>query len=368
MGSTCRIEVWVAPDGPDPDELLTTAVQLVDDLEVAWSRFRVDSEVSRINRHAGVAVPVSAPTLDLVTLAVAAWEQTGGRFDPTVGEAVIAAGYDRTFSELGVDGPPTTRQPTRVPGCSGIVVDHASGTVTVPTGVQLDLGGIGKGRAADLAATLLAEAGALGALVDLGGDVRTIGVAPAADQWVITVEDPDAPGTALVGVGIAGAVGRGASDSSGAGGGAVATSTTLRRRWQRSDGPAHHLIDPATSRPSTSGVVMASVVAANATWAEVFAKAALLAGPRHGAELIATAGLAGVLVIDDPHGRRVQTAGDLDRFLVEVPEQPTALDDTGVRAMDPVLTSINGRTEPADRPSTDRSSTDRPPTTQGTRS
>jgi thiamine biosynthesis lipoprotein len=187
MGSTCRIGVWSAPDGPDPDQLLTDAVRLVDDLEAAWSRFRVDSELTRINRHAGIAVPVSQATLDLVALAVAAWERTDGRFDPTVGDAVVAAGYDRTFSELGIDGPPTTRQPTRVPGCSGIVVDHAGGTVTVPTGMRLDLGGIGKGRAADLTATLLAEAGALGAVVDLGGDVRTIGVAPEADQWVITV-------------------------------------------------------------------------------------------------------------------------------------------------------------------------------------
>jgi len=366
MGSTCHIEVWVDPDGPDPDELLASAVQLVEDLEGAWSRFRVDSEVSRINRHAGVAVPVSAPTIDLVTLAVAAWEQTGGRFDPTVGDAVIAAGYDRTFSDLGADGPPPTRQPTRVPGCSGIVVDHASGTVTVPVGVRLDLGGIGKGRAADLTADLLAEAEALGALVDLGGDVRAIGVAPSADQWVITIEDPDAPGTALVGVGIAGAGNRGATAS--LGGGAVATSTTLRRRWQGPDGPAHHLIDPSTSRPSTSGVVMASVVAANATWAEVFAKAALLAGPRHGAELIATAGLTGVLVIDDPHGREVQAAGDLDRFLVDVPGQVTALGDTGIHTMDPIPTPVSARTASKDRPSTDSPSTDRPSTTQGTRS
>jgi thiamine biosynthesis lipoprotein len=345
MGSTCRIGVWSAPDGPDPDQLLTDAVRLVDDLEAAWSRFRVDSELTRINRHAGIAVPVSQATLDLVALAVAAWERTDGRFDPTVGDAVVAAGYDRTFSELGIDGPPTTRQPTRVPGCSGIVVDHAGGTVTVPTGMRLDLGGIGKGRAADLTATLLAEAGALGAVVDLGGDVRTIGVAPEADQWVITVGDPDTPETTLVAVGIAGAPDRGATAS--LGGGAVATSTTLRRRWQGPDGPAHHLIDPATSRPSVSGVVMATVVAADATWAEVFAKAALLAGPQDGAELIASAGLAGLLVVDDRHGRRVQAAGDLGRFLVEVPGQRTAVDDTGIRSESPVLASTN-------RPSTDR--------------
>jgi len=316
MGSTCRIEVWSAADGPDPDRLLDDAVRFVDHLEATWSRFRVDSELTRINRHAGVAVPVSPATLDLVALAVAAWERTGGRFDPTVGDAVIAAGYDRSFDDVGLDGPPATTGPTRVPGCAGIVVDHAGGTVTVPAGVRLDLGGIGKGRAADLTATRLVESGALGALVDLGGDVRTIGVAPAADQWVITVEDPDSPDAALLGLSIAGAPHGGASSS--VGGGAVATSTTLRRRWQGPDGPAHHLIDPATARPSTSGVVLATVVAADAAWAEIFAKAALLAGAHDGAALIAGAGLAGLLVTDDRHGQRVRIAGDLAPYLVDL--------------------------------------------------
>lgn len=332
MGSTCRIEVWSAPDGPDHDRLLGDAVRLVDDLEAAWSRFRVDSELTRINRHAGVAVPVSPATLDLVALAVAAWERTGGRYDPTVGDAVIAAGYDRTFSELGVDGPPVTRRPGSVPGCAGIVVDHTNATVTVPTGVRLDLGGIGKGRAADLAAGLLAESGALGALVDLGGDVRTIGVAPEADQWVITVEDPDTPEATLAAVGIAGTADRGSTSA--IGGGAVATSTTLRRRWHGPDGPAHHLIDPATARPSTSDVVLATVVAADATWAEIFAKAALVAGRQEGAELVAAAGLAGLLVTDDHGERQLHTAGDLQTYLVDVPEPAAAVRHTGLAGID----------------------------------
>ena len=352
MGSACRITVWSAPDGPDHDRLLGDAARLVDDLEVAWSRFRVDSEVTRINRHAGVAVPVSRPTVDLVAIAVAAWERTGGRYDPTVGDAVIAAGYDRTFSELGVDGPPVTRRAARVPGCGGIAVDLASGTVTVPAAVRLDLGGIGKGRAADLAAELLAESGALGAVVDLGGDVRTIGVAPEGDQWVITVEDPDTPEASLAAVSIAGTADGGSASS--LGGGAVATSTTLRRRWHGPDGPAHHLIDPATARPSTSDVVLATVVAADATWAEIFAKAALLAGQRDGAELIAAAGLAGLLVTDDHGERRLHAAGNLETYLVDVPDHPAAIRHTGVTGVDHTVPTTERGARTANRTPADR--------------
>ena len=316
LGSHCRIDVWCPPGGPAPETLAGSAVELIADLETRWTRFHPGSELSRLNRHAGIAVPVSPCTVELVAMAAAAWDRTDGAFDPTVGAALITAGYDRTFEEMATArssvSPGTSSLPDHpnrqpVPGCSDILVDHASGTVTLPVGTMLDLGGIGKGRAADLTAAHLMGLGALGTCVDLGGDLRVAGQAPAGGRWVIEIDDPDAPGVALASLAIA--------DTGGAGG-AVATSSTTRRQWEVASGRAHHLIDPATGRPSTSGVVAATVIAADATWAEVLAKAAVIAGPDRGSELITDAGLAGLLVVRSPDGRDLRHVGDLASYLV----------------------------------------------------
>ena len=92
----------------------------------------------------------------------------------------------------------------------------------------------------------------------------------------------------------------------------MAASSRLRRRWTTGAGPAHHLIDPATGAPSTSALVAVTVLAADAVWAEVFAKAALLAGDAAGIALLAQADLAALLVTEDA---TVLTAGPIDRFL-----------------------------------------------------
>lgn len=314
--------MWCPPGGPAPETLAGSAVGLIADLEARWTRFHPGSELIRLNRHAGIAVPVSPCTVELVAMAVAAWDRTDGAFDPTVGAALITAGYDRTFEEVAAARSsvnPTTaslpdhpnRQP--VPGCSGILVDQTSGTVTLPAGTMLDLGGIGKGRAADLTAAHLMGLGALGTCVDLGGDLRVAGQAPAGGRWVIEIDDPDSPGVTLASLAIA---------DTGGTGGAIATSSTTRRQWEGTSGTAHHLIDPATGRPSTSGVVAATVIAADATWAEVLAKAAVIAGPDRGSELITTAGLAGLLVVRSPDGRELRHVGDLASYLVSPATTP----------------------------------------------
>ena len=203
---------------------------------------------------------VSSETADLVELAVDAWRVTDGRFDPTVLPALVAAGYDRSFEEIVADGPGPVGEPAPAAGGEGVVVDHQARTVAMPAGVQLDLGGIGKGRAADLVATELLEAGAEGACVNLGGDVRLVGEPPGGTGWLVGIEHP-LDGELIVTLALRE--------------GAVATSTTAHRRWADD---AHHIIDPATGRPARSDLVSVTIVAGEAAWAEVVAKAALLAG------------------------------------------------------------------------------------------
>lgn len=289
-----------------PTGALADARALVHQLDRRWTRFRDDSELARLNRAAGRPVLLPADTYDLVATAVAAWAETGGRFDPTVGPALAANGYDRPFADLVPPGPDhrsrstvTPRPAGPTPGCADIGLDDALGAVTLPAGTALDLGGIGKGRAADLVVTALLAAGADGALANLGGDVRVAGAAPLGDAWGVTVLTPGERGPEPVAL---------ASLASGA----VATTSASVRRWATGAGSAHHLIDPRTGQPADRSLRSVTVLAADATRAEVLTKVAWLAGPDEGAALVEATGAAALFVHDDG---ATTTAGPAGRFL-----------------------------------------------------
>ncbi len=249
-----------------PEHLARRGVEQLEHLESLWSRFRPTSEISRLNQAAGRPCLVSGPTRLLVEALVQAWELTGGRFDPTVGQALSTIGYDQSWPLL---SPPIRlpRQRSSV-GCAGVSLDLDQGLVRLPGDLTLDPGGLGKGLAADIVATDLMAAGADGVLVNVGGDLRVIGAAPDGDEWVIAVEHPDHhddPRHHLTHLALTG--------------GGVATSTAARRRWSTRNGtPVHHLIDPMTSLPATTTRQQVTVVAGCAWWAEALAKVAFLDG------------------------------------------------------------------------------------------
>jgi FAD:protein FMN transferase len=269
MGSDAQVLVVTDPDTDPADAAAFPAGAWahIEALEGRWSRFRPDSEISVLNRHSGAPVVVSTDTFALITRAIAAWQLTEGYFDPTVGAALVALGYDRDFTEvtrpsLSVH---TTGDAGPAPGPAGIELDPERSTVMLPAGVSFDPGGIGKGLAADLVVEALIDAGAVGALVNLGGDLRAAGNPPDAGGWPVTLPDPLRPGHELARFVLPH--------------GAVATSSRLRRRWRTTVGPAHHLIDPATGRPATGDTLAATVVADRAWRAETLAKALVLGGP-----------------------------------------------------------------------------------------
>jgi len=300
MGSECSLRVVVDDDRAEP--LLDRAEELLLTLERRWSRFLPDSELSRLNAHAGVPVFTSAETFALVALAVEAWRVTDGRFDPTMLDTLVEAGYDATFDEVRDRGEHGVLD-TAVPSSGGLgLVDlfARSHLVHAPAGLHLDLGGIGKGRAADLVAAQLLDDGAVGVCVDLGGDLRVAGSTADGSSWTVVVDDPFHPGADLMVLGVAA--------------GAVTTSSTLRRRWVTPQGGAHHLLDPRTGRPVASGLASVTVLAAEAAWGEVHAKAALVAGAHEGRSLIERAGLSALFVHDDG---RVDEVGGFDAFVVE---------------------------------------------------
>ena len=276
-------------------EALSVAEQRIRDLERRWSRFLATSEINAINRNHGRPIIVSADTYELVTRAVDAWYLTGGRFDPTVGPALCAHGYDRDFAEVVHTISTVAASAEPAPGAAAIDLFPGVNAVTVPPGVTVDPGGIGKGLAADLTAQLVVDQGADGALVNVGGDLRAIGRAPSPEGWAVTVDDPIRAGRELLRLAFPA--------------GAVATSSRLLRRWRTSTGEAHHLIDPVTGRPAQTDVVAVTVVTEAAWWAEALTKALFLAGP---SDLAKIADLHAVIVTAD--GTRHVT-GDLEATL-----------------------------------------------------
>jgi thiamine biosynthesis lipoprotein len=296
MGTTAHVLIGECRDG-DEMHHLDDIQTFIEHLERLWSRFLTTSEVTLINEHCGLPVPVSRQTFDVVRMAVDGWHATQGRFDPSVGTAMIRCGYDRTFDAIAGQQAAATAVLTPSAGCSAIDLDETALTVTIPFGVQLDLGGIGKGRAADLAADRLSSRGIGTACINLGGDLRCIGGAELHSGWVVDVENPFDPSASVAWLGLTE--------------GAVATSARTRRRWLTSRGPVHHLVDPSTGQSAETGLAQVTVLAAEAAPAEVLAKAAFLGGPDSGRELVEARGAAALFVTD---GGDVIEVGPIARF------------------------------------------------------
>ncbi len=241
-------DVELLVESPDAARAVAAAEAEFHRLEALLTRFRPESELSRLN--AAGSLTAGPDLLRVVELAVAARERTGGRFDINVHDALLAAGYDRSFELLSADD-------VRPAHCSPLSrgrVEIAADVISLRGGAQIDLGGIGKGYACERSAEILATAGPC--LVNAGGDIAT-----RDGVWTISVETPEGPLALEL-----------------SGGCALATSGRDSRRWRRAGRELHHIIDPATGAPSASDLLRVTVVARDAVDAEVTAKSLFLAG------------------------------------------------------------------------------------------
>jgi thiamine biosynthesis lipoprotein ApbE len=249
----------------------------LDAVDRACSRFRSDSELSRVNAHAGRLVGVEPLLIEAVEVALRAAELTDGDVDPTVGAALELTGYDRDWrllarprmeEQAGPEQPtppaPRVRATVRA-GWQTVELNRAQTTIRIPAGVKLDLGATAKAWAADRASRAVNDASGHGVLVSLGGDVSTCGPSPKAG-WQIHVTDdhrsgPGAPGQRIV-----------------IRGGGLATSSTAARRWRHQGRTMHHIIDPATGLPTCGPWRTVSVAAIDCADANIATTAALVRG------------------------------------------------------------------------------------------
>ena len=262
MGTTVEM-VLAGGEMTDALGAFALAEVLAERWERTFSRFRPDSELSLLNGRAGETVVTSADLFTCVSAAVAAWRLTAGLFDPTILPALLAIGYDRTFTAIDRSGALAEPfAPVPAPGLSGIRIDPATRTIRLDPGVSIDLGGIAKGMYADVLAERLA--GWPGGAVSAGGDLRVWGASPVGDHWSIGVEDPSRSDRDVAVI---------ALDDGG-----VATSGIGRRSWHRDRQTVHHLIDPRTGSPAATGIRTVTVVSRTAMEAEVAATALFVGG------------------------------------------------------------------------------------------
>jgi FAD:protein FMN transferase len=242
-----------------------TVERVVADFDRACSRFRDDSELSLLNADAGRWVRVGAVLLDAIQAALRAAQLTDGAVDPTVGQALIALGYDRDFELLRTEGRRARPSLAAVPGWRTIQIDEASQSVRVPRGVMLDLGATAKALCADKAAAAAEQAIGRGVLVSLGGDLAISGGAPP-EGWRIRVTDDHRSDVTAPGQWIA------------LSSGGLATSSTTVRRWATESGEAHHLLDPSSGQPAAGPWRTVSVTAASCLEANIASTAAIIRG------------------------------------------------------------------------------------------
>ncbi|HEY0374503.1 MAG TPA: FAD:protein FMN transferase [Amnibacterium sp.] len=249
------------------DAACALARRRLDAVSDACDRFRDDSETSRLRDRAAHGVKVSPVLAGLVRVALEAARLSDGAVDPTLGAPLRSVGYDRDIRLVRDDGAPVRAVVRPVAAWRSV---HVRGDVlTVPDGVELDLGATAKAAAADAIAETIADRFGCGALVNLGGDLSARGPAPVGG-WQVLVQD--LPGDPASRVALAEGWG-------------LATSSTQRRSWRRGDSGAHHILDPRTGLPASPVWRTVSAAASSAVRANTLATAAIVRGPAAGALL-----------------------------------------------------------------------------------
>ncbi len=290
MATRVGAHVAVAPgEERAAHDAISACLEWFREVDARLSRFDEQSELSRLNATAGSWQPVSPLLFDALAQGVRAAEASDGLFDPTLLALIEALGYDRDFSAIRHREAQTEMRSLWVGadrvtagGWRAIELDAARSRVRLPFGARLDLGGIAKGWAADIALERF-FAPTQSVLLNVGGDMRARGGPAAGELW------PIALGTSAVAL---------SADPTTLpivtlGSGGLAVSGARDRWWYRNGQRQHHLIDPRTGQPAPlwidaddhtldtthmPRIVAVMAFAPTAAHAEVAAKVAIIQG------------------------------------------------------------------------------------------
>ena len=228
--------------GENAETALHKAEERVSELENLWSVTKENSEIYAINHSNGESIAVSPETAELIDFSLEVSKMTDGALDCSIYPILTEWGF--TTSDYKI---PTEEKISELLKNTGYEkIDLSENNVTVPTNMQIDFGAIGKGYTGDLIAHLLKENGIESAILDLGGNIQTIGTKPDGTDWKLGLRSPfDEGNFATLEV----------SDC------AVITSGGYERYFVGDDGETYwHILDPETGKPAHSGLVSVTIV------------------------------------------------------------------------------------------------------------
>lgn len=289
----------LTPYGPNAEEAARAAAKRVPELERLFSVTIEDSDVSAVNAAAGEPVPVSEETATLIREALAYCESTRGALDLSIYPVLKAWGFTTENADYRVPDAGELAQLLARVDFSQIRCDGF--TVTVPEGMEIDLGSVAKGYTGDELMRVFREYGGISGIVSLGGNVQTLGSKPDGSPWRIAVQDPMGEGY----VGVVEVCGE-----------AVVTSGGYERYFERDGEVYWHILDPATGAPARNGVVSATIVSDSGLRCDALSTALFILGQDAAADYWRAHGnFDYLLVLED--GTLVVSEGLADRFTVD---------------------------------------------------
>jgi thiamine biosynthesis lipoprotein len=287
MGTSVQVQA-IGGDEAARRAAIDEAFAAMAEVDRLMSNYRSDSELSHVNREAARGpVVVSDPMLRVLEAAQRVSADSNGAFDVTVGPLVRLWGFRDRTPHI-----PTSAELVAVRpliGYRNLLIDDGQHTVRFAhAGMEIDLGGIAKGFAVELAAGAL-RTHRLNGFIDAGGNQYVVGTPPGKPAWTIGIKDPDAADRLMGVIDVAG--------------GSVSTSADYANFLVAAGRTYGHLLDPRTLQPSTASL-SATIISDDGTLADAMSKAAFLLGPADGIALIdATPGMAGVIAYRKPDGR-----------------------------------------------------------------
>ena len=247
--------------GMEAETALEEAEELIHQLERQFSVTDEGSEIYAANHSGGKPVIISSDTTLLINFALSMAYQTGRALEPTIYPVLTAWGF--TTDEYHI--PTQEELDTLLPLVNYEDIYLMDITVTVPEGMQLDLGAVAKGYTGDKVAELLRDHGVTSALINLGGNVQAVGSKPDGSPWRVGVRNPFTDGNLGV---------LEIEDM------AVVTSGGYERYFTDEDGNVYwHILDAETGYPAHSGLVSVTVVAPEGKLCDALSTALFVMGP-----------------------------------------------------------------------------------------
>ena len=265
MDTIMSLELWEGGS----QEQLNQAVEQLYQWEDLWSATDEDSEIWAADHSGGEWVTLSGDTVDLLSQALDLCRLTGGALDLTAYSAVKAWGF--TTGEYRVPGEEELAALADGIDHTQVELDRDACRVRLPAGMELDLGAVAKGYAGARLAEQLREQGVTSALLELGGNIQTVGTKPDGSRWRVGIQDPNSQeGGYLAIVEVA--------DQ------AVVTSGDYQRYFEQDGQTYCHIMDPATAAPADSGVDSVSIVGSDGTVCDALSTALFVMGEEKGAQ------------------------------------------------------------------------------------